>query len=42
MLSSNFQENLIALTPLFGANRRRHTARRLSSVAYLSPEMREL
>ncbi len=41
-MSSSFQENLIALTPLFGANRRRHTARRLSAVAYLSPQLREL
>lgn len=30
------------LTPLFGANRRRHSARKLSSVAYLPPQMREL
>lgn len=32
----------MAFTPLFGANRRRHTARRLSSVAYLSAPTREL
>jgi len=41
-LSTNFQENVSALTPLFGSNRRQYLAQKLSSVAYLSPSMREL
>jgi ribosomal protein S4 len=41
-LSSNFQENIATLTPLFGSNRRRHTAKKLTAIAYLSSNMREL
>jgi hypothetical protein len=41
-LSGNFQENIATLTPMFGSNRRRHTAKKLTAVAYLSPNMREL
>lgn len=35
-LASDFKENLVAFTPLFGALRRRRTADSLSSGAYLS------
>jgi len=41
-LSTDFQENVSALAPLFGSNRRQYLAQKLSTVAYLSSGMREL
>jgi hypothetical protein len=41
-MSIDFQENVSALAPLFGSNRRQYLAQKLSSVAYLSSSMREL